>query len=192
MSRTSTRLLAIVIGLAAGLIVLGAFADRLGLIGVTGTAGQATSTVRGPTPSAVKGLKQVRSLGDLARGTGVRSGERVEVRLDEESLNRDVTEYLQASAQEVTVSNTRVDLRPGQVIFTGSVRRGVLATEFTMTSHPEIRNRQLMLVIDSIEPGLVAQFSPVQPGQTMELAPNLEAESVEVIDGLMVVVGVVK
>lgn len=190
MSRTGTRLLAVAIGVIAGLIVLAAFASRLGLVGSAG--GPAPSTISDPAPTPVSGAKRLTSLAALSSGSGLRSGDLVELRLDEASLNQDVTQYLRQSAQGITVSNTRVQLRSGQVIFTGSLRQGVLATEFTMTSHPAIQSGRLVLVVDSIEPGLVGQFSPVKVGEAIELAPSLEARSVKVVNGLMVVVGVVR
>ncbi len=191
MSRTGTRLLAVAIGVIAGLVVLVAFAGQLGLVGRS--VGATPSTVRGePAPTPVPGAKLLSSLSALASGSGLRSGDLVELRLDETSLNRDVTQYLQQSAQGVTVSSTRVQLRAGQVVFTGSLRQGVLATDFTMTSHPAVQSSRLVLVVESIEPGLVGQFSPVKAGEGIELAPNLEARSAKVASGLMVVVGVVK
>lgn len=178
------------IGVIAGLIVLFAFAAKLGL--VAGVASPPSSTTGEAAPTPVPGAKRLTSLAALSSGSGLSSGDLVELRLDETSLNRDVTEYLKQSVQGVTVSNTKVQLVPGQVILTGSLRQGVLATEFTMTSYPAIRNGHLVLVIQSIEPGLVGQFSPVKAGDTIELAPNLDAKSVKVVRGLMVVVGVVR
>ena len=190
MKRSGTRLLAVAIGVIAGLVVLAAFASRLGLVG--GASSPTPATASGAAPASVTGAKRLTSLTALARGDGLSAGDLVEIRLSEASLNQDVTRYLQEGAQGVTVSNTKVQLRPGQVIFTGSVRQGVLAIDFTMTAHPAIQNGELVLVVDSIEPALVGQLSPVKPGQTIELAPNLEARTVTVTDGLMTVVGVVK
>jgi hypothetical protein len=179
------------IGLVAGLIVLADFADRLDLLG--SPTPSATSTVaRAPTPTPAAGAKVYTSLADLAKSGAGRRGDLVEARLDEASLSRDVGEYLKANSQGVTVSNSRVRLRPNQVILTGSARQGVLATDFTLTSHPEVRAGQLVLVIDSLEPGVVSRFSTVGPGETIDLAPNLEARSASVVEGLMVVVGVLR
>ncbi len=190
MGRTGTRLLAVATGVIAGLVVLAAFASRLGLVG--GSDGPALSTISQPTPTPVAAAKRVTSLTALASGSGLRSGDLVELRLGEATLNSDVMGYLRQSAQGVTVSNTSVKLRPGQVILGGSLRQGVLATDFTMTAHPAIQSGHLVLVVDSIEPGLVGQFSPIKVGEGIDLAPNLEAEAVEVVTGLMVVVGVVR
>ena len=151
-----------------------------------------TQTVREAAPTAVAGAKRVESLSALSSGSGLRSGDLVELRLDETSLSQDVTRYIRESASGIAVSNTSVQLRPGQVVFTGSLRQGVLATEFTMTSHPAIQGGRLLLVVDSIEPGLVGQFSPVKAGEGIDLAPTLSAQSARVVTGLMVVVGVVK
>ena len=190
MGRTGTRLLAVAVGVIAGLIVLGAFARGLGLVGSSGAP--MPSTIAEPTPTPVSGARRFTSLAALSGSSGLRSGDLVELRLDETSLNQDVTQYLRQSAQGITVSNTRVQLRSGLIILTGSLRQGVLATEFTMTSHPAIQSGRLLLVVDSIEPGLVGQFSPVKVGDGIELAPNLEARSVKVVNGLMVVVGVAR
>lgn len=186
------RLLAVALGLVAGLIVLAAFASRIGLIGSPAPAAVTASASGTTAPTRVAAARQLSSLAEFSRATDLRSGQEIEIRLDEASLNRDVTTYLQSSAPDVTVTNTQVRLTPGLVVFTGSLRQGVLATGFTLTSYPSARNGQLVLVIQSLEPALVSQFSPVKPGQTIDLAPALQPRSVTVVDGLMVVVGFVR
>jgi hypothetical protein len=190
MGRTSGRLLAVAIGVIGGLIVLAAFASRLGLVGSPGVP--TPSAAAKPPPSPLSSATQITSLSALAGGEGPKSGDEVELRLSEESLNQDLTTYLQQNVQGVTISNAKVHLLPGQVILTGSASQGILATDFTITTHPAIQNGQLVLVIDSIEPALVEQFSSTKVGQTIELAPNLNARSVTVSSGLMVVAGTVK
>ena len=112
------------IGVIAGLVVLVAFANRLGLVGTAPEPVLPRSA--GAAPTSVTGAKRVTSISALARGDGLSRGDLVEVRLSEAALNQDVTRYLQENAQGVTVSNTKVQLLPGKVIFTGTCGRECL------------------------------------------------------------------
>ena len=99
------------------------------------------------------------------------------MRTNETSLNADITEYLKSSSQGLVVSDTKVRMQAGRVTLTGSVRQGVLATDFTLTGHPAIVDGKLKLIVDAIEPTIVGRLSPIQPGQGIDLAANLEARS---------------
>lgn len=218
--RTRARLLALLSGIALGLIVLvvllayladsgdqaGALPDPTpALAQATKPAATATAPVR-PTPTATPtvaavvkaptaaptpGRVRLASLAELASRAPSLSGQRIQVALGEQDLTEQAESYLRAQGG-ADVSNVSVRIRQDRIVLTGTAREGILGVDFTVTGHPSVQNGALKLVVDSVEPSIVSRFSQVGPGTVIDLGQSFEAESVSLSDGQMTVNGIAR
>lgn len=204
--RSLAKLTALAAGMAAGLVVLVAMMV-LGGIWRPDLAGQptphptttrqaqrpaptATPTRAAPKPALtpVPSAVRVNSLAEMRERAPSLRGQLVQVVIGEQELSDLAADYLRA--QGVPASDVRVRVRPGQMSMTGNVQQSFLAVGFTVNAHPTVVDKALKLTVDSVEPPLVAQFAQVAPGQTIDLPLSFEADSVEMVEGQMVVTGV--
>ena len=193
--RCLVRLVVLSIGLAICLAVVVALAVYAGLwyppaLGDRPNR-EPTPAMSARVPPPAQGVTSVNSLAELSSRSPSLRGQLIRVVIAERELTQEVVNYL-ATRSDTQVSDVKVRLKPGQVVLTGTARQGVLALSLVVAGHPVIVDGALKLEIDSVEPALVARFSQVAPGETIDLGLSFEARSVEVVDGQLLVTGVVQ
>jgi len=198
LGRSLAKLGALAGGLAAGLAVVVAVAmygDAVRPSAPDGGPIQQSAVAlatRTPTPMAMPVPEAIRvnSLAEMASRAPPLRGQLVRVVVGEQELTDLTAGYLRS--QGIPASDVRVRLRPGRMVLTGNLQQGILSLGFTVDGHPTVVDRSLKLTVDSVEPSLVSQLSPVAPGQTIDLPMSFEARSVDVVEGQMIVTGVAR
>jgi hypothetical protein len=183
----------VIVALTVGLLPTGGGAVATATNARTvSTTGAPPSQVATPTPPA--GVVEVNGLAEMQRQAPALRGKLVRVTVGETELNQLTADYLRQNGPPgVEITNTRVRLRPGQMVLTGNARQGIVATDFTVIGHPVVTNGAAELQIDSVDPALLSRLGGISPGQLIAIPiQSFESRSVDIVEGQMIVTGTVK
>ena len=159
--------------------------------GSASVAGAPLAQVATPTPPP--DAVQVAGLAELERRAPELRGQMVRVTIDEQELSQLAADNLERRLPEgAEVTDVQTELRPGEVILSGIARRGAISSGFRVTGEPTVVGDNIELRVTSAEPDALAQLAGIVLGDTLTISiPNLQARSVDVVDGQVIVTGVV-